>query len=87
MDLKKKLFEEFQDDCLMNGHLWYLNGMIWAIQALHFALMPPIKFLLKRVYGLEEDIVWSTKDSCNGGTTHRVCRLWVYNPQSNALQI
>ena len=24
----KNLFEEFQDDCLMNGHLWYLNGMI-----------------------------------------------------------
>ena len=54
MDLKKKLFEEFQDDCLMNGYLWYLNGMIWAIQALHFALMPPIKFLLARVYGLEK---------------------------------
>ena len=89
--LKKKLFEEFQDDCLMHGHLWYLNGMIWAIQALlqalHFALMPPIKFLLKRMYGLEEDIVWSTEDSCHGGTTQWFCLLWDYNPQANALQI
>ena len=40
MVLKKKLLEEFQDGCLMHGHLWYLNGMIWAIQALHFALVP-----------------------------------------------
>ena len=35
-------FEEeiaWQDGCLMHGHLWYLNGMIWAIQALHFALV------------------------------------------------
>ena len=39
MVLKKKLLEEFQDGCLMHGHLWYLTGMIWAIQALHFALV------------------------------------------------
>ena len=39
MVLKKKLLEEFQDGCLMHGHLWYLNGMIWAIQALYFALV------------------------------------------------
>ena len=35
----KKLLEEFQDGCLMHGHLWYLNGMIWVVQALHFALV------------------------------------------------
>ena len=74
-------------NCLfMHDHLWYLNGMIWAIQALHFVLMPPIKFLLKRMYGLEKDIIWSTKDSCHGGTTQRFCRLWVFKSQSNALQ-
>ena len=35
MVLKKQLLEEFQDGCLMHGHLWYLNGMIWAIHALY----------------------------------------------------
>ena len=39
MVLKKKLLEEFQDGCLMHGHLWYLNGMIRAIQALHFTFV------------------------------------------------
>ena len=33
MVLKKKLFEEFQDGCLVHGHLWYLNGMIAAMLA------------------------------------------------------
>ena len=56
MVLEKKLFEEFQDGCLVHGHLWYLNGMVWAIQGLRFALMPPIKFLLKRLYGFEEEL-------------------------------
>ena len=37
--LKKKLFEEFKDVCLMHGHVWYLNGIIWAIQGLRFALV------------------------------------------------
>ena len=37
--LKKKLFEEFKDVCLMHRHVWYLNGIIWAIQGLRFALV------------------------------------------------
>ena len=28
MVLKKKLFEEFKEGCLMHGHLLYLNGII-----------------------------------------------------------
>ena len=28
MVLKKKLFEEFKDGCLMHGHVCYLNGII-----------------------------------------------------------
>ena len=79
-------FEEFQDGCLVHSHLWYLNEMISAIQGLCFTLMPPIKFSLKRINGLEENIVWSTEDSCHGGTTQWFRQLWVYNPQSNALQ-
>ena len=40
MVFKKKLFKEFQDGCFMHGHLWYLNGLIWAIiQCLLFALV------------------------------------------------
>ena len=31
------LFEEFQDDYLVDGHLGYLSGMIKAILGLYFA--------------------------------------------------
>ena len=48
------LFEEFQDDNLLDGHLRYLSGMIKAILGLHFALKTPICFMLKRKYGLED---------------------------------
>ena len=34
----------------------------------------------------KKDTVRSPEDSCHGGTTQWFCRLWVYNPQSNALQ-
>ena len=50
---RKMLFEEYQDGYLVNGHLRYLNGMIYAILGLHFALKTPINFLLKRKYRLE----------------------------------
>ena len=40
MVFKQKLFKEFQDGCFMHGHLWNLNGLIWAIiQCLLFALV------------------------------------------------
>ena len=54
---RKMLFEEFQDDYSVDGHLWYLSGMIKAILGLHFALKNPISFMIKRKYGLE-DVVW-----------------------------
>ena len=54
---RKMLFEEFQDDFPMDGHLWHLDGMIKAILGLHFALKTPIDFMLKKKYGLE-DVVW-----------------------------
>ena len=75
---KKNLFDEFQEGCFMHDHLRYLNGMIWAIQGLCFALVSA-----QIDIWLGEDIVWSTKDSCHGGT---FCWLWVYNPKFNALQ-
>ena len=54
----KMLVEEFQDDCLVLGNLWYANGMILAISKSPCCTKPSIKFLLKRIYGLEEDVGW-----------------------------
>ena len=51
------MFEEFQDDFTVDGHLWYLSGMIKAILGLHFGLKAPISFMFKRKDGLE-DVVW-----------------------------
>ena len=48
----KMLFEEFQNNYSVDGHLWYLSGMIKAILGLNFALKAPISFMLKRKYGL-----------------------------------
>ena len=52
------LVEEFQDDCLVLGNLWYANGMILAISKPPYCTKLSIKFLLKRIYGLEEDVGW-----------------------------
>ena len=53
---KKKMSEEFQDGCLVLGNLSYANGMILAVFESQCCMKPSIKFLLKRIYGLEEDI-------------------------------
>ena len=50
------LVEEFQDGCLVLGNLSYANGMILAVSESPCCMKPSIKFLLKRIYGLEEDI-------------------------------
>ena len=39
------------------GNLWYANGMICYFWG-SCCLKPSIKFLLKRIYGLEEDVGW-----------------------------
>ena len=51
------LVEEFQDGCLVLSNLWYANGMILAISMSPCCQKPPIKFPLKRTYGLEDDDV------------------------------
>ena len=33
----KMLFDEFQDGCLVHGHIGYINRMILAILSLHVA--------------------------------------------------
>ena len=55
---KKMLVEEFKDGCLVLGNLWYANEMIIAISEDHVAGRFSIKFLLKSIYGLEEDVGW-----------------------------
>ena len=51
-----KKFEEFEEGCLVHDHLLYLSGMKEAFMSL-FDLKHPIRFLLMRTYGLEEDVV------------------------------
>ena len=50
------LVEEFQNVCLALGNLLYANGMMIAISESLCCLKPSIKFLLKRIYGLKEDV-------------------------------
>ena len=52
---KMMMFEEFQDSCLVLGSLSYANGMISATSESLCCRKPSIKFLLKRIYGLEDD--------------------------------
>ena len=53
---KKILVEEFQNDCIVLGNLSCANGMILATSESPCCQKPSIKFLLKRIYGLEEDV-------------------------------
>ena len=53
---KEMVVEEFQDGCLVHGHLLCVNGVIFAISESPYCPKPSIKFLLKRKYGLEEDV-------------------------------
>ena len=52
----KKLFEKFQEGCLVHANRLYLRGMKEAFES-RFGLTHPINFLLMRTYGLEEDAV------------------------------
>ena len=53
----KKLFEKFQEGCLVHANRLYLRGMKEAFLSPFFGLTHPINFLLMRTYGLKEDIV------------------------------
>ena len=53
---KKMLVEEFQDDCLVHGHLSCATGVIFLISKSPYCWKPSINFLIKRIYGLEEDV-------------------------------
>ena len=52
---KKILDEDFQNGCLVLGNLSYANGMIIATSESPCCLKSSIKFLFKRIYGLEDD--------------------------------
>ena len=55
---KMMMFEEFQEGCLVLGNFWYANGMISATSESSCCRKPSIKFLLKVIYCLEEDVGW-----------------------------
>ena len=42
----------------MHGHLWCMKGVILPISESHYCQKPSIKFLIKRIYGLERDGSW-----------------------------
>ena len=58
------MFEEFQDGCLVLGNLSYANGMILATSESPCCRKLSIKFLLKRIYGLELMMFEEFNDSC-----------------------
>ena len=55
---KEMVDEEFKDGWIVHGHLWCVNGVIFAILESPYCWNPSIKFLIKRIYGLEEDVGW-----------------------------
>ena len=55
---KEMLDEEFNGVLIVHGHLWCVNGVMFAILESPYCWNPSIKFLIKRIYGLEEDAVW-----------------------------
>ena len=52
------LVEEFQDGCIVHSHLWCENGVIWAFSESPYCRKPSINFLIRSIYGLEEDVGW-----------------------------
>ena len=53
---KTILVKEIQNGYLVLGNHCYANGMILAISESLCCMKPSIKSLLKRIYGLEDDI-------------------------------
>ena len=73
----KMLVEEIQDGCLVLGNLWYANGMIKAISESACCQKPPNEFLLKRIYGLEENVGWRIpKWLFNAGSSFIILMEW-----------
>ena len=54
---KEMVDEEFKGSWIVHGHLWCVNGVIFAISESPYSWNPSIKFLIKRIYGLE-DVGW-----------------------------
>ena len=71
------MFEEFQDGCLVLGSFWYANGMILAASESPCCKKPSIKFLLKRIYGLE-DVGWRIPKWLFSARQSLICK-WDYS--------
>ena len=82
MHLKMMMFGEFQDGCLVLGSFWYANGMILATSESPCCMKPVIKFLFKRIYGLE-DVGWSIQKWLFSARQSFICKsddlsyIWV----------
>ena len=50
------LVVEFQDGCIVHGYLSCVNGVILTISESQYCRKPSINFLIKRIFGLEEDV-------------------------------
>ena len=51
------LVEEFQDGCIVHGHLRCENGVILAISESPYCQKHSINCLIKRLYGLKKMLV------------------------------
>ena len=75
---KMMMFEEFQDGCLVLGNLWYANGMILAIWV-SLLLRPSTKILLKRIYGLKEDVGWRIPRWLFSAWSSLICEYGIFS--------
>ena len=55
---KEMVVEKFKYGYLVHGHHWWVKGVILAISESPFCRKLFIKFLIKRKYGLKEDVGW-----------------------------
>ena len=81
---RKTLFEKFQDGCIVHGHLWCVNGVILAISESPYCEKPPINFLIKKIYGSEEDVGWRIPGGCIVHS-HLWCENWLILAFSESL--
>ena len=61
---KKMFVEEFQDGCLVHGHLWWVNGVILAISESPYCRKPSIHFWSREYMVWKKMFVEEFQDGC-----------------------
>ena len=90
---KMMMFKEFHHGFLVLGNLWYANGMILGTSESPCYRMLSIKFLLKRIYGLEEDVGWRIPRWLFSARQSLVCKwdnlsyFWVFMMQEASQRV